>query len=258
MRAKNESFITSANKIKFTKENVLALLTPLRTLDLEEQVVITVKGEEGSGEILSMYYIGKDRKEGQVTPDEKLFEKVFTEDVTGVIVSHTHPNGNGFPSTNDFGATECDKQICDNHDVAFIDHIIVGAKYFYSFKDEKMLDCDLNKYKKVAPKWYRPKVAVEALKDDSKKYLTMLETMVDSMESYKEEISNSKKENRQPDISEIDIEVWRNNLSDLKDFYKQHSKILNIAKAKSLQKSMKGFIKKFTKFSKELEKNIKA
>lgn len=56
---------------------------------------------------------------------------------TSVIVYHNHPSGNVRPSSEDIRATEKMKSCLDCFDIALTDHIIIGAKGFYSFADEK-------------------------------------------------------------------------------------------------------------------------
>ena len=53
---------------------------------------------------------------------------------SAIVFVHNHPSGDPSPSKNDFYITSVFKKYCDNLDIVFMDHIIVGNNSFYSFK----------------------------------------------------------------------------------------------------------------------------
>ncbi|MGT2749986.1 RadC family protein [Streptococcus orisasini] len=55
---------------------------------------------------------------------------------TSLIVVHNHPSGTTYPSENDLLFTEKIKRSCDDLGIVFLDHIIVGKKEYYSFREE--------------------------------------------------------------------------------------------------------------------------
>lgn len=55
---------------------------------------------------------------------------------TSLIVVHNHPSGTSHPSPNDLHFTEKIKRSCDDLGIVFLDHIIVGKKEYYSFREE--------------------------------------------------------------------------------------------------------------------------
>lgn len=55
---------------------------------------------------------------------------------TSLIVVHNHPSGSTYPSENDLVFTEKIKRSCDDLGIVFLDHIIVGKKEYYSFREE--------------------------------------------------------------------------------------------------------------------------
>ncbi|HHF7010461.1 TPA: DNA repair protein RadC [Streptococcus mutans] len=55
---------------------------------------------------------------------------------TSLIIVHNHPSGSTYPSENDLRFTEKIKRSCDDLGIVFLDHIIVGKKEYYSFREE--------------------------------------------------------------------------------------------------------------------------
>lgn len=54
---------------------------------------------------------------------------------TAVILCHNHPSGNPRPSEDDRQLTKKLIAACKLMDISFLDHIIIGADRFYSFRD---------------------------------------------------------------------------------------------------------------------------
>lgn len=57
----------------------------------------------------------------------------------GMIVFHNHPSGSVQPSQNDVAITKRIKQVCELHDIALLDHMIIAESQYYSFADEGVL-----------------------------------------------------------------------------------------------------------------------
>ncbi len=55
---------------------------------------------------------------------------------TGIIVAHNHPSGNTQPSMSDETITRKLKDACAVMSINFLDHIIITADSYFSFKDE--------------------------------------------------------------------------------------------------------------------------
>ncbi len=68
------------------------------------------------------------------SPREILYHAVKNLSV-GLLVAHNHPSGNLQPSQADKIFTKKIKNACDNIGINFIDHIIVGAGNYYSFRE---------------------------------------------------------------------------------------------------------------------------
>lgn len=60
-------------------------------------------------------------------------------DACGLILAHNHPSGVARPSPQDVTGTLDLKRICDKIGIAVIDHLIVAACSFFSFRSERLL-----------------------------------------------------------------------------------------------------------------------
>jgi len=76
---------------------------------------------------------------GTVIDVRILMRKVLERLACGIIIAHNHPSGNIIPSDPDVKITKQIEHACKLLDVALLDHIIIGASGYYSFRDENRL-----------------------------------------------------------------------------------------------------------------------
>lgn len=57
---------------------------------------------------------------------------------SAIIVAHNHPSGDPTPSENDRVVTERLRQAGELLGIALLDHLVVGARRYYSFADESV------------------------------------------------------------------------------------------------------------------------
>ncbi|MDB5226587.1 MAG: hypothetical protein JWN78_780 [Bacteroidota bacterium] len=58
---------------------------------------------------------------------------------SGVFLSHNHPSGNLQPSESDNLLTRKFYEALRFHEIDFIDHLIISADNFYSYRDNNLL-----------------------------------------------------------------------------------------------------------------------
>lgn len=61
------------------------------------------------------------------------------EDAAAVILFHNHPSGDPTPSPDDSAFTKNFRMACETMDVELFDHIVIGRKSYYSFREKKRL-----------------------------------------------------------------------------------------------------------------------
>lgn len=55
------------------------------------------------------------------------------------MLCHNHPSGNTMPSVDDDRITEKLRKGCESMDLRFLDHLIITASGFYSYRDQGRL-----------------------------------------------------------------------------------------------------------------------
>ena len=70
---------------------------------------------------------------------KKIIKFALLENAESLILCHNHPSGNLRPSPQDDKITSDLKQACDYMKINMLDHVIITAKNFYSYKDSGKL-----------------------------------------------------------------------------------------------------------------------
>jgi DNA repair protein RadC len=68
-----------------------------------------------------------------------LLKDAIVEDAAAVILFHNHPSGDPSPSPDDSAFTKNFRMACETMDVELFDHIVVGRKTYYSFREKRRL-----------------------------------------------------------------------------------------------------------------------
>ncbi|MBR2527597.1 MAG: DNA repair protein RadC [Blautia sp.] len=77
--------------------------------------------------------------EAHITPRE-IFVDAFRNHAVGIILVHNHPSGDPAPSHSDIAFTGRILACGDMVGVELLDHIIIGDRRIYSFREERLLD----------------------------------------------------------------------------------------------------------------------
>ena len=73
-----------------------------------------------------------------VGPREVYYEAI-REGATSIIVAHNHPSGDPSPSSDDISITKRLVEVGEILNIPLLDHIIIGHKTHYSFKEEGLI-----------------------------------------------------------------------------------------------------------------------
>lgn len=69
----------------------------------------------------------------------EIFLEALKYSAVNLILIHNHPSGNSAPSVNDLSATKKIKKAGKLIDIELLDHIIIGDRSYYSFKQDGIL-----------------------------------------------------------------------------------------------------------------------
>jgi DNA repair protein RadC len=68
-----------------------------------------------------------------------ILKHAIVEDASAIIIFHNHPTGDPTPSSEDSSLTSHLKGICDAMDIDLFDHIVIGRKNYYSYREKHRL-----------------------------------------------------------------------------------------------------------------------
>ena len=68
-----------------------------------------------------------------------ILKHAIVEDAAAIIIFHNHPSGDPEPSPEDSALTAHMKTVCVAMGVELLDHIVIGRKRYYSYREERQL-----------------------------------------------------------------------------------------------------------------------
>jgi DNA repair protein RadC len=77
--------------------------------------------------------------DGTPAQPREVFREALLASAANVVVFHNHPSGDPAPSAEDVAVTRRMVQVGELMGVAVVDHIILGAGQYYSFKQGNRL-----------------------------------------------------------------------------------------------------------------------
>ncbi|EGE54672.1 RadC family protein [Streptococcus parauberis] len=142
-----KAMIELANRIQASEEKIEGQLLSSHQV---AQRMIRLLGEKKQEHLMTIYldtqnriieektiFIGSVKR--SIAEPREILHYACKNMATSLIVVHNHPSGLTNPSENDFHFTEKIKQSCDQIGITCLDHIIVGKKTYYSFRENTQI-----------------------------------------------------------------------------------------------------------------------
>lgn len=126
----------SANIIKSSSDIHERMRMRIANLDHEEIWIILLNRRN---QIIDEYCLTSGSGIASVFDTKMVIKRALLEDAQGVAMSHNHPSGNLLPSPQDDRITQLLAQACRSMDLQLLDHVIVAAGGYYSYRDEGKL-----------------------------------------------------------------------------------------------------------------------
>lgn len=118
-------------------EDAFRIISPLISdLNHEEFWVLLCNR---SNAVLRKELISKGGMNTTVVDPKIVFRAALDYGASGIILCHNHPSGGVKPSQNDISLTKRLRDGANILEIALLDHIIVGAKTYFSFADDGLL-----------------------------------------------------------------------------------------------------------------------
>ncbi len=114
-------------------EKILPLLDNIRKARREHLVGIYI---DGQNKLLTHETLAIGRENISYIHPKDIIQPAFLYGATSFIIAHNHPHGKLEYSSEDMKLTQKIKDISERLDLHFIDHIIVTANGYYSFKKD--------------------------------------------------------------------------------------------------------------------------
>jgi len=108
----------------------------LTDLDHEEFWLISLKN---SNEIIGRKRVSSGGTNATLVDNKLLFKQLIVKNASSFIVCHNHPSEQLEPSLQDKQMTRNLRGAAELLDIRLLDHLIVGSRSYFSFKDEGLL-----------------------------------------------------------------------------------------------------------------------
>ena len=104
----------------------------LGALKQEHFVVVLLNS---AGYVIRDYTVFVGTLDSALVHPREVFKLALKESAKSIILVHNHPSGNVEPSEEDLQFTEQIRKVSESMNVSLLDHVIVGSKGFWSWKD---------------------------------------------------------------------------------------------------------------------------
>jgi len=131
-----DKIVRKKRTLKSTKEIFDYLY---QTLQKEKEEVFKVLYLNNANRILGVEEISRGATDQAVVYPRKVIKSALDRNAAKLIFAHNHPSGNLNPSDQDIQITRKLKKACNSVEVKLVDHIIVGRKDYYSFRENDRL-----------------------------------------------------------------------------------------------------------------------
>lgn len=109
-----------------------------RVSDLQHEEAFAIYMNQSNG-VIKIGNIGKGGIDQTVIDHRVVIGEALRLNAGAIALVHNHPSGNTMPSKLDDSLTAKFKDACALMNIRFLDHVIIGAGKYYSYRDAKKL-----------------------------------------------------------------------------------------------------------------------
>ena len=137
--------LTELMKRGFKREEPLKIFTPedtykqVKFLETYEEETVILLCLDTKHNLITKKIIFKGSKNTSTLEPSTIFKEALRFNAANIILSHTHPTGDPYPSKEDIICTQRIKNAGDVININLVDHVIVGNKSFVSFREKGLL-----------------------------------------------------------------------------------------------------------------------
>lgn len=117
-------------------KDIISFVNYLAIEKQEHFICVTLSGAQ---EIIKIHTVSMGTVNKTLVHPREVFRKAIQDMAAAVIVCHNHPSGNVAPSDEDIETTNRLAQAASYLGIRLLDHIILGAKDYFSFKENSLI-----------------------------------------------------------------------------------------------------------------------
>ncbi len=129
---------SAGKRLRFTSPKTVAdyYMEDLRHKKQEQILLVLLNGR---GELICDRRVFEGTVSASLVSPREIFLEAMKYDAVNLILLHNHPSGDPAPSKEDLALTERMAGCGRLMDMPLLDHIIIGDRNYYSFREEKRL-----------------------------------------------------------------------------------------------------------------------
>jgi len=133
-RVKEEDFPYRGQELSCTSD-VVSFVNSLQSADIEKMIILYM---DAQNKLICLQVMSGTVNTCVVYPRE-VYRHALYSGACGIIIIHNHPSGRTKPSDADIHLTKTIKEVGKQLDIILHDHLIIGDKAVFSFREEGIL-----------------------------------------------------------------------------------------------------------------------
>jgi len=130
---------SGSKKVKINHpKDVYSLFFPI--LRNEEQENVFLLSLDSTNGLISKTLVFKGTLNESLVHPREIFKEATRQSACSIILVHNHPSGDPTPSEEDKNITALIKDLSEMMNIKLVDHVVVAAQGFFSFKEKGLLD----------------------------------------------------------------------------------------------------------------------
>ena len=123
--------------VKFENSNMVYdyIKSELEFLSYEKIICLYI---DSKNQLIKHETISKGSIDYSIIDPREIIKNVLLNNASGFFLIHNHPSGNPEPSNEDLEITKQIQKICENLNIRFLDHIIIGDSFYSIFDNDLM------------------------------------------------------------------------------------------------------------------------
>jgi len=125
---------------KLESPNIIVdVLNTLFHLNKKAEEYLYLIGMTARNHPISIFEVSHGTSSEAVVSGREIMVRTLLCGASNIVVVHNHPSGDCTPSKEDIETTKRILMVCKLMDIELVDHIIIGADRFFSFKANNMI-----------------------------------------------------------------------------------------------------------------------